>query len=258
MNTQSHLLQTVKICLKAGALMLKNGAETARVEETIERIGLASGMKSVYSFVTPTGIFVSIASGDTQETRIHRINDGLTIDLTKVAKINHLSRQYERGQISMQEVEEMLREIEQGKPEYPAWLRQISAAVSGGGFTIMFAGAWGDFLPGSLCAGLSNYLMEVLDRRMPRFLAVFFAAFVGTFLAAILVRLGMGEHFYQISLGALIPLVPGLAITNAVRDLMANDLLSGVARSAEAFLTAFAIAVAVAVVFVLQIGGVIQ
>jgi uncharacterized membrane protein YjjP (DUF1212 family) len=112
-----------------------------------------------------------------------------------------------------------------------------------------------DFFAGALCAALANYLMDVLDIRMPRFLAVLFAAFVGTLCASILVSTGIGSHFYQISLGALIPLVPGLAITNSVRDLMANDLLSGVARSAEAFLTVFAIAVAVAVVFSLRLGG---
>lgn len=256
MNNQNPLHQIVKICLKAGALLLKNGAETARVEETIERIGLASGAESVYSYVTPTGIFITVSSADEQVTRIYRINDGLSIDLTKVSKINHLSRQFERGQIDLQKVRDGLREIEHDKPEFSAWFRQLCAAISGGGFTIMFLGAWSDFLPGAICAGLSNYLMEVLDRRMPRFLAVFFAAFMGTSLAGILVWLGLGVHFYQISLGALIPLVPGMAITNAVRDLMANDLLSGVARSAEAFLTAFAIAVAVAVVFVLRIGGV--
>lgn len=235
--------------------MLKNGAETARVEETIERIGRSCGVKSVYSFVTPTGIFISVAGEDGYETRMHRVGEGLQVDLTKVARINHLSRQFERGQLAMQEVWEKLLEIEASKPEYPAWLRQLCAALSGGGFTILFAGSWADFVPGALCAGLSNYLMEAFDRRMPRFLAVFFAAFAGVLLASFFVKFGFGEHYDPVSLGALIPLVPGLAVTNSVRDMMANDLLSGVARSAEAFLTAFAIAAAVAVVFGLRMGG---
>jgi uncharacterized membrane protein YjjP (DUF1212 family) len=37
-----------------------------------------------------------------------------------------------------------------------------------------------------------------------------------------------------------------MAITAAIRDLMAGDLLSGVARSTEALLTAVAVAVGVA------------
>ena len=37
-------------------------------------------------------------------------------------------------------------------------------------------------------------------------------------------------------------LVPGLAITNAIRDTMSGDLVSGLTRAAEAFLIAISIA----------------
>lgn len=43
-------------------------------------------------------------------------------------------------------------------------------------------------------------------------------------------------------------LVPGLAITNAIRDTMAGDLVAGLTRSAEAFLIALAIAIGTGVV----------
>ena len=38
-------------------------------------------------------------------------------------------------------------------------------------------------------------------------------------------------------------LVPGLAITNAIRDTIAGDLVSGLARAIEAFLVAIGIAI---------------
>lgn len=44
------------------------------------------------------------------------------------------------------------------------------------------------------------------------------------------------------------PLVPGLHITNAVRDLMAGHLVAGLSKGAEAILTSFAIGAGVAVV----------
>ena len=47
------------------------------------------------------------------------------------------------------------------------------------------------------------------------------------------------------------PLVPGLLITNAVRDVMAGHLVSGISKGAEAFLTAFAIGGGIAIVFTL-------
>ena len=51
--------------------------------------------------------------------------------------------------------------------------------------------------------------------------------------------------------GAIMPLLPGLAITNAIRDTVNGDLVSGVARTAEALLTAIAIAAGVGVVIAL-------
>ena len=46
-------------------------------------------------------------------------------------------------------------------------------------------------------------------------------------------------------IGAIMPLVPGVAITNAVRDTLQGDYVSGCARILEAFLKAAAIAIGV-------------
>ena len=42
--------------------------------------------------------------------------------------------------------------------------------------------------------------------------------------------------------GAVMPLVPGLAMTNAVQDTMRGDMVSGLSHGAQAILTAFLIA----------------
>ena len=52
----------------------------------------------------------------------------------------------------------------------------------------------------------------------------------------------------KVIIGSIMLLVPGLAITNAIRDTVAGDLVSGLARGAEAFLTAIAVAVGTGVV----------
>ena len=42
--------------------------------------------------------------------------------------------------------------------------------------------------------------------------------------------------------GAIMPLVPGLAMTTAVQDTMRGDMVSGLSHGAQAILTAFLIA----------------
>ncbi|MNJ01474.1 hypothetical protein D3C73_1611210 [compost metagenome] len=52
----------------------------------------------------------------------------------------------------------------------------------------------------------------------------------------------------KIIIGSVMPLVPGLLITNAVRDLMAGHLVSGLSKGADAFLTSFAIGTGIGLV----------
>ncbi|WP_150531046.1 threonine/serine exporter family protein, partial [Staphylococcus aureus] len=47
------------------------------------------------------------------------------------------------------------------------------------------------------------------------------------------------------------PLVPGILITNDIRDLLAGDLLAGMSRGVEAALTAIAIGAGVAIVLLI-------
>ena len=48
--------------------------------------------------------------------------------------------------------------------------------------------------------------------------------------AVALTRLGVGQNQDLIIIGALMALVPGIAMTNAMRDIMAGDMVAGISR----------------------------
>lgn len=75
-------------------MMLENGAETYRVEDTMIRIAEAFGIPNAQSFVTPTGIIFSI-EGTALTTRLVRITERST-DLRKVTIVNDISRRISR------------------------------------------------------------------------------------------------------------------------------------------------------------------
>jgi len=56
----------------------------------------------------------------------------------------------------------------------------------------------------------------------------------------------------NIVVGGIIPLVPGVAITNAIRDVIAGDLLSGLSRGLEAALTSVAISMGVVIILAVR------
>lgn len=92
----------MEVCLLAGRLMLQNGAETYRVEDTITRLAQNYGMKAAQVFVTPTAIILSLfEKGRTMDyTKIVRIVDRST-DLHVVVLVNDLSRKVASESLSL-------------------------------------------------------------------------------------------------------------------------------------------------------------
>lgn len=84
-----------------------------------------------------------------------------------------------------------------------------------------------------------------------KFFSEFISSMVVITIAASFTKLGMTVNQDIITIAGVMPLVPGILITNAIRDLMAGELLAGMSRGVEAALTAFAIGAGVAVVLII-------
>lgn len=67
-------------------------------------------------------------------------------------------------------------------------------------------------------------------------------------LALLSVWAGAGQHVDKIVIGAFMNLVPGVAFTNSLRDIIAGDLIAGLTRLTEALLTALAMALGAGIV----------
>jgi uncharacterized membrane protein YjjP (DUF1212 family) len=238
----------MEVCLLAGKIMLQSGAETYRVEDTMMRIAASFGVEHSHSYVTPTGIIFSIEAEEPTKTKLIRILERTT-DLTKVAMVNSISRQISNGELSVREATKLLKELEKKKLSYPLWVQILAASVSSACFLIMFLGTWNDFFPALITGGLGYTFFTFLHWFVPiKFFAEFLSATIIGLLSFLFVWSGLGTEIDKIIIGSVMPLVPGLLITNAVRDLMAGHLVSGLSKGAEAFLTAFAIGSGIAVV----------
>lgn len=243
---KSNLKEVMEISLLAGKIMLENGAETYRVEDTMIRIAHAFGVKQCESFVTPTGIIFSI--DDVEQSKLVRVFERTT-DLRKVDLVNSISRRISGRELSMEEALLALRQIDRSKLKYPVWLQILAASIASGCFLIMFRGLWEDFVPAMIAGGFGFITLHYIHRIVKiKFFAEFLASFVIGLTAYGLVLGGFGIQLDKMIIGSVMPLVPGLLITSAVRDLMAGHLVAGLSKGAEAFLTAFAIGAGIAVV----------
>lgn len=242
--------EIMEVCLLAGKIMLKSGAETYRVEDTMIRIAEAYRIKRVHAFVTPTAIILSIEGEHSQieETKFIRITERSN-DLHKVAMVNEISRKVSEASLQLEEAGGKLDEVENADFSFPISWQIVAAAFVSACFLIMFGGIWGDFIPAFVTGGLGYFIFIYFHRFVQvKFFSEVFAAFCIGLIGVVMVRLGVGNEVDKIIIGAVMPLVPGVLITNAVRDLMAGHLISGLSRGAEAFLTATAIGTGIAVV----------
>ncbi|KJY55729.1 threonine/serine exporter family protein [Lactobacillus sp. IBH004] len=236
-------------CLTAGELMIEGGSEMYRVEDTMLRIAKSAGEPDPRVFVVPTGVFMSLDHGNyCQSILVHERN----INLELVDRINSLSRAFADKKITLQEVKREVDKIAHGGfPTFPLWLQTIGAAVLSATLMVMFMNNydWVDF-PGAAFVGAIGFLSFYYFKRFTnvKFLAELVAALVMTVVAAGLVNLFPKMIIDNILTGALMPLVPGLALTNALRDLFKGDILSGMAKICEALLTAFALGGGVGIV----------
>ena len=232
----------LRIATFAGKIMLESGAETYRVEETICRICYSFGVKEANSFVTPTGIMVSISDDNKTYSLINRVTSR-SVDLNKIDKINDLSRTIQNEHMDLNDVLETLKTIDNGE-RYSFPITLIFSALAAGAFSVLFGGHFYDFLAATFI-GLIIKSMSTKFQKLS--INDFFTNCIGGAIAASItvffVFLGFNIHIDKTIIGAIMLLVPGLAITNAIRDTIAGDFLSGITKGAEAFLIAISIAV---------------
>jgi len=234
-------------CLLAGKIMTESNAEMYRVEDTMSRIASASGHYRLVSYVTQTGLFIGFDR--TSTIRMEQITNR-TINLERVVKVNNLSRKYVANELTLEELYSALQEVEKDRRMFPVWLQIISAAIISGTIMILFGGELKD-LPITLSIGGVGYIVYLCSLRFFRikFLAEFLSSLIIGIAAILSVRLGIGLNQDLIIIGCVMPLVPGVQITNAIRDLLAGHYVSGVSRGAEAMMTAAMIGFAIAFIF---------
>ena len=245
----------------AGRLILEYGGETYRVEETITRMGHAFGFTEVESFAVPSGIFISYRKADgTIETAVKRVRKRAT-DLTRVDAVNAVSRLLEQEKLSCDEVMARLKEIEGRKGKLSKLQLMLAVGLSSAGWAVMFGGGGADLVTAFFVATIAQGLAVALDKAgMRSFVSTLTGSFLGTVLP-MLVNLLTGLLVVDATVAAcLMPMLPGLAMTNAVQDTMRGDMVSGIASATSAVLTAAMIAAGALVgttVFRLLTGGVL-
>lgn len=232
----------------AGKLLIESGAEIYRVEETMVRLCTSfPEVEEAESFVTTTGIMFSVTVNQTTSTKILRVHTR-GVDLNCIDKINNLSREAARQSFTLEELNQKLHSIER-EERYSFSTTLLFSALSAGGFAIFFGGTYLE----AICAFAIGLLIKAFSwfmekRDLHGFFTNAISAGAGAIMALAIHHVCPKADMDIMIISSIMLLVPGLAITNAIRDTVSGDYLSGVARATEAFLVAIAIAAGIGAV----------
>ncbi len=241
--------KVLDVCSSIGRLMLENGAETYRVEDTVYRVAVNYGMQSVSVFSVPTALIITVQDQTGQEyTRLHRVTEQRS-NLGIISEANNLSRKIAMTELSPNDALLEIDRLERKDSYYSTFEEILAAAIICGFFTVIFQGSVLDLFSaaftGSIGYALYIYALKVINIRF--FSEMLASAFISWF-AYFLTAAGMGTDVNIIIVSSVMTLVPGKAITNGIRDLMASHYIAGVSVLADALLTAAAIGIGVATV----------
>ena len=233
--------------MEAGHILLENGAEIDRVEETMDRICRHFGVNNASFFVLSNGMFATDESqyeyggqfADVRHIPVH----GARLD--KVAGVNQLSREMEKGRYTPKELLEELKKV-RTLPEKPRWLQVLASGIGSGCFCYLFGGGYSDCI-GSLIAGLFLYLffLFVEKGKLKKLMHAIVGGALVTCVCYVCYYAGIGDSLNHMIVGAVIPLVPGVAFTNGIRDIGNEDYIAGTVRLLDAMLVFFGIAAGV-------------
>lgn len=245
------------LALLAGQLILENGGETSRVEETMVRMALSGGGEAADVFAIPQGIFCSITEGFQTHTRIVRIhNRGL--NLAKVLEVNRISRQLSAGSLTLDIAYNELLKVDALPRRNKTVIRLLSGAIGSACFGYLLGAHMGSVFVAGMTGLLVMLVMEFLQKREVLYFISLAIAGVVTAVANLAVRWYWPAIEFDLAIiGSIMVLAPGLSITTSVRDALFGDLVSASIRGVEAFGVALSIASGVGSVLTLYlyIGG---
>lgn len=243
----NHYQLLMNTAILAGTIMLESGAETYRIEDTMTHILKTEKNCRSEVFAMTTGIAATLEpEGEKPITQVKRISNRST-NLNNIVEVNNISRKLCGGSIS---AEEAIAEMKLLKSHnYSEFIYLIAVVGVVLGFVVMYGGGLVEALVGAFVGTALSFSIAFMKRAQWNAFISDVVSCAGisflTYLISSIVPVEFDTN--TVIIGGIMPLVPGVAITNAVRDTLQGDYLSGGARMMEAFIKAAAIAVGIGI-----------
>lgn len=218
------------------------GTTAQRLEGAISAVARRLGLECD-PWSNPTGLILTFSDPATTEltsiTRVIRLEPG-DVDLGKLCRADAIAERVLAGSLDLSSGKHALRALDRPPRARAQRMTVLSFVLASAAVAGLLRAGWPDIGVAAAIGGLIG-LLHVLGSRHPRVSETFdaLAALLATFIAAAVATWLVPLSLSSVVVAALIVLLPGLALTNAVAELTSNHLVSGSARFAGAVATLF-------------------
>ncbi|KAJ2236412.1 pheromone-regulated protein prm10 [Coemansia sp. RSA 1722] len=220
-NRQNFLL----ICSRA---LMAFGAPLHRLEANLIAIALNLDIQATFA-VLPGIILITFGDEDTRtsDTYVVRMNAGY--DMHRLERTNRVIRRVLKGRTQVGLGVKKLEKILATPPIYPWWVMLLDYAISSFFICPLFwNGSWRD-AGVSAMLGLIVGFLQLLAGRFANYANLFevSSAFIVSFIAALL-----QDHicFATVSFAGVAMLLPGLALTTSIIEMVSRNMITGTVR----------------------------
>jgi uncharacterized membrane protein YjjP (DUF1212 family) len=222
-------------------LMLENGGETYRAEEAAMVVISSQGGVEAECFALSTGLMLSFVAEDGRVHSVVRRIKRRGMNLERVSRIDSMLQDLKADRIDIVEAGKRMDAAER-MGERPVPVKVLASAAGAGFFTLLFGGRPLDAVAAAAIGSAVSLLVQALNHvKLPDFVVTLAGGALAAASTFCLRAIGLAINVDIATIGVIMLMVPGVAITHAIRDIIAGDLVAGLARGADAFLTAAAI-----------------
>ena len=239
---REELQDVIDMSLWAGQMLLQNGAESQRVEETVHRLGTGLGCDWMDVLVSPNVLIVTTTSGTEFRTKVRRVV-GMGVDMSVITVINTISHKVADGEMDRFAVRAKLESVDTMNSHYNRWLVIVMVGLACAAFSRLFGGDTPTFFATFGASAAAMFTHQTLTRNFFNpYLVIITTAFVSGVIASLAKVLGFLEDPATALAASVLLLVPGVPLINAAEDLIKGHNVTGIARALIGGLIAMAIA----------------
>lgn len=252
--TKAEEYRFLHLLLDMGEMMMCSGGEVRRVENTLSLMGKAYGATETNVLVITASIVLTMKFGDGNLiTESRRVESPGSNKLWRLEELNALSRKCCENPLP---IDELALEIKNCRQPANLWKFYLGSALAAGAFAVFFGGNIFDGVLSAFFALLVCFFQRKLSNVFPNNIIFnIVCSFVVGVLICLATKLIATTHTDMVIIGVIMLLIPGIAFTNSMRDILVGDTISGFMRLIESLLWAAGLAVGF-MLAILLVGGI--